>query len=81
MQKIVISTTSFGKYDSTLLELFRKKGFEIALNPYNRKIEPLELLELAKDAVGLIAGTESLREDVLSRLPILKVIFALRCWT
>ncbi len=74
MEKIAISTSSFGKYDSSPLELCRKKGYEVVLNPYMRKVNPYELIELARDTAGLIAGTEPIIEEVLLKLPLLKVI-------
>ena len=74
MKKIAISTTSFAKYDNCPLNLCTEKGYEVILNPHGRKVRPDELIELAKDAVGLIAGTESITEEVLVKLPSLKVI-------
>lgn len=72
--KIVVSTTSFSMYDATSLELCKKKGYQVTLNPHGRKVTPEELIELSKDAVGLIAGTETLNKSVLMQLPKLKVI-------
>jgi len=71
---IAISTTSFGEYDKVPLKLLECKGYKVLLNPYGRKIKPEELVEFAKDAVGLIAGTESIEESTISKLPKLKVI-------
>lgn len=73
-KKICISTTSFAEYDDSYLERCRKKGFEIVLNPHGRKVSADELVVLAKDAEGLIAGTEPITEKVLLKLPKLKVI-------
>ena len=74
MQKITVTTTTFGEYDNKPVELCRKKGFEVVLNPFGRKVKPEELVELAKDSVGLIAGTESITGESLSKLKSLKVI-------
>lgn len=74
MKKIAISTTSFAKHDNCLLNLCAEKGYEVILNSHGRQVKPAELIELAKDAVGLIAGTESITEEVLAKLPSLKVI-------
>lgn len=74
MSKIAITTTSFAKYDDQPMQLLKDSGFEVTLNPYGRKVKPEELVELSKDAVGLIAGTESLNEEVLLKLPYLRVI-------
>ena len=74
MDKIAITTTTFGVYDSLPLVECKKRGFEIILNSFNRKLKPDELVILAKDAIGLIAGTEPISEETLSKLPFLKVI-------
>lgn len=74
MLKIAISTTSFGEYDATPLELCKKMKYRVVINPYLRKVNSQELIRLAKDAVGLIAGTESITNDILLKLPKLKVI-------
>lgn len=72
--KILISSRSFGKIDSTPIQLLKNAGFETILNPYNRKLKEDELVELIKDAVGLIAGTEKITEKVLQNARYLKVI-------
>ncbi len=74
MPKIAISTTSFGIYSNFPLELCRKNGFEAVINPHGRKIKPDELVEFAKDAIGLIAGTEDISKRELLKMPSLKVI-------
>ncbi len=79
MLKIAITTTTFGEYDDSSLKLCEDQGLQVILNPYQRKIVPDELVELTKDSVGLIAGTETISEEVLLKLPQLKVIS--RCGT
>lgn len=79
MKKIAVSTASFCEYDSAPLKLCREKGYRMALNPYRRKLKPDELIRLAKDSIGLIAGTELISEAVLSKLPLLRVVS--RCGT
>ena len=72
--KIAITTSSFGKYDSRVLNSLKEKKIQYVLNPYGRKLSQEEAVEVAKDAKGIIAGTEPLDEWVLDRLPGLKVI-------
>ena len=74
MPKIVISTTTFGEFDARPVEICREKGFEVILNPHRRALKAEEVIELARAALGLVAGIEPLSADVLSRLPLLKVI-------
>jgi D-3-phosphoglycerate dehydrogenase len=74
MKKISISTTTFGEYDDTALSRCRGQGYEVILNPYRRKLDPQELVDIAKDSVGLIAGTEPISRKTLLKLTSLKVI-------
>ncbi len=73
-EEIVVTTTSFAKHDRTPLILLEEKGFQLIFNPYGRKLNKNELVELSKDAVGIIAGTEQIDTFVLESLPKLKVI-------
>jgi D-3-phosphoglycerate dehydrogenase len=72
--KVFISTTSFAEYDKKPLELLRSAGFEVILNPYKRKLKPEEIVALASDCDGIIAGVEQITEEVLRSLPKLKAI-------
>lgn len=72
--KIIITTTSFAKFDNQPLQLLNDSGFEVVLNPYGRMLSGGEVVELAADRVGLIAGTEPLDKNVLEKLPLLKVV-------
>ncbi|MFA5088792.1 MAG: phosphoglycerate dehydrogenase [Candidatus Omnitrophota bacterium] len=74
MRKVTITTSSFGQQDDSPIKLLKQKGYEITLNPHGRKVEPRELIELARDSIGIIAGTESLTAELLQKLPSLKVI-------
>ena len=73
-KRILISTGSFGEWDSTPLQRLEKAGLNIQLNPYGRKLKEEEIIELAAGAVGILAGTEPLNSHVLNRLEGLKVI-------
>lgn len=74
MKKIVITTTTFGEYDKRPLDICKEKGYEVKLNPYKKKLTCGELVDFAKDAVGLIAGIEPITQEVLANLKALKVI-------
>jgi len=72
MEKVVITTTSFAEYDPTPLDLLSM--YSVVMNPHRRKLKPEEVVELASDASGLVAGTETLDGPVLEKLTCLKVI-------
>jgi D-3-phosphoglycerate dehydrogenase len=46
----------------------------LTTNPYGRTLKPPEVVELAKDHIGIIAGTEELSKETLLQLPLLKMI-------
>jgi len=72
--KIVITTTSFGKFDNSPLQLLNNSGYNVALNPYGRTLTGDEVIELAEGAAGLIAGTESLDRFILENLSSVRII-------
>lgn len=72
--KVLISTSSFAKYSNKPLELLKEKGFEIRLNPYGRKLNKEELIELGSECEYILAGTEDYSKEVLEKLPKLKGI-------
>jgi len=73
-KKILVSPSSFGNCGSEPIDLLKKKGFEIILNPYGRKLTTDEVIKLGKDCIGIIAGVEPLNADVLIALSNLKCI-------
>lgn len=72
--KILISTSSFGKFDNKPLEMLKSRGYDVVLNPHKRKVTPEELVDLARDCDAVIAGTEQYNKEVFEKLPNLKVI-------
>lgn len=68
MNRVAITTTSFGEYDAAPLNLLKRNGFEAVLNLYGRKLKKDEIVELCSDAIGIIAGTEILDVDTLECL-------------
>ena len=72
--KVLISSRSFGRVDGNAIELLRKAGFTPILNPRGQKLEFEEFAELIKDAIGLIAGTERITDELLNRAKSLRVI-------
>lgn len=63
-----------GQCGSEPFDLLRKNGYEIINNPYGRKLTEDEVIEIAKDCVGIVAGVEPLTARVMDALPQLKCI-------
>lgn len=72
--RVLISTSTFAKYDEQPLRILEHHNINYTLNPYGRKLSSEELLDLAKEHDGVIAGTELYSSDVLEKLPHLKII-------
>ena len=72
--KVLVSTSTFGEFDETPLRKLKQNGFEVVVNPYGRKLQPQDSIELMRDIDGIIAGTEPLNSDILKRANRLKVI-------
>ena len=73
MPDIFISTAPFGEADYKPIELLKATGWNFKLNPYERKLTPEEVSEMAQHCDGLIAGTENI-EIVLRKAKKLKII-------
>lgn len=76
MTEILITTSSFGKQDSGLLQILLENKLSYKLNPYSRKLTEAEVSELIElhQPVGMIAGVEVLNRQVLEKAKNLKVI-------
>ena len=74
IKKILITTSSFAKYDNKPLEMIKTAGLSITLNPFGRKLNEYETINLISDADFLIAGTESLSRQVLQSANKLQII-------
>lgn len=74
MNKILISPSSFGKINTEPLDLLNLNGYDFVNNPYGRKLTEEEVIKLAKDCIGIIAGVEPLTARVFDSLPQLKCI-------
>jgi len=60
MNKLFISTATFGCVDETPLDKLAKYGIDFAINPNKRKLLPEETAALAADSAAVIVGTEDL---------------------
>jgi len=72
--KVAIGPSSFAAKDPAPLEMLLEAGLEILPNPFGRRLNQEEILELLADADGLIAGLEPLNREVLSASKKLKAL-------
>ena len=74
MPEIFLAPSSFGHYSFRPKNILEEYNFTLRGNSLGRKLLPEEIVDLAYNADGIIAGTESYSEDVINKLPNLKVI-------
>ena len=74
MHNIFIATSTFGVYSNEPINKLEYVYKAILSNPLARKLSPDELIKYARNANGIIAGTELYTKEVLDELPNLKVI-------
>lgn len=74
IKKVLTSPSSMGQCGSEPFDLLRENGYEVMNNPYGRKLTEDEVIDLAKDCVGIVAGVEPLTARVMDALPQLKCI-------
>jgi len=72
--KVLTSPSSFGQVGDQPFNLLLENGYEIVNNPYGRKLTEDEVIELAGDCIGIVAGVEPLTARVMDALPNLKCI-------
>ncbi|MFH1641477.1 MAG: NAD(P)-dependent oxidoreductase [Nanoarchaeota archaeon] len=65
--KVLIGPSSFGVINLSPLRQLIHAGFTIVDNPYKRRINKDELLDLLPGVIGLIAGLETLDKEVLGK--------------
>lgn len=74
MNKILLSPSSIGQISQEPFDLLRSNGYEIINNPFGRKLTESEVISLASDCIGIVAGVEPLNSTVIDALPNLKCI-------
>ena len=76
MNRILITTSIFGKDDPAPLNLLQSAGYQVMVNPYGRKLTEDEVLDLLLEIkpVGMIAGLEPVTARVLQRAKGLRII-------
>ena len=74
MQNILLATSTFAKYNKTPLKIISDMNYEYSFNETGNKLNQSNIINYLKDSVGVIAGTELYSNEILNKLPKLKVI-------
>jgi D-3-phosphoglycerate dehydrogenase len=74
MASALITTVPFGDKNRLPLEMLENAGIQYVINPHNTKLNEAQLAELVGDFDVIIAGTEKISDQVMSRASRLKLI-------
>lgn len=72
--RILVTARSFRNLEGEHQDLLRRAGYELVFSPYDRPLQPGELIELIGDAVAVIAGLDSFTREVFEHAPQLRVV-------
>lgn len=72
--KILTSPSSMGQVGPEPFNLLEEHGFKVLNNPYGRRLTEEEVIDLAKDCIGIVAGVEPLTARVMDACSQLKCI-------
>ena len=73
-KRVIVTTVPFGDVDPTPRRLLAEAGFELAVNPLNRRLKAEEVRDIIAGFPVVIAGTERIDAATLSQSPDLKAI-------
>ena len=73
-KQIFVALRTFSEYSNLPLRTLEETSFDIVLNRSGRRLNQSEIVELGRDANGIIAGVEPYDGDVLAKLEKLKCI-------
>jgi D-3-phosphoglycerate dehydrogenase len=74
IKTIAITPSSFGQCGSAPLKLLQENNYKIINNQFGRKLTEIEVTEILKDCIGIVAGVEPLTKQVMDASPKLKCI-------
>ncbi len=74
MQNILLATSTFAKYNKIPLKIISDMNYKYTFNKTGNKLNDNNITNYLKDSIGVIAGTELYSNEILNKLPKLKVI-------
>ena len=74
MPKVLITTVPFAVKDNKPLKMLENESIEYFINPLGRKLKEIELANMIDDFDALIAGTEKISNEIITKAKKLKII-------
>ena len=71
---VFVTLSTFAEYDQAPLERLKESGYPYRINGSGKRMTPAEVIEMAGECAGLIAGVEPYSGETLAQLPHLKCI-------
>ena len=72
--KIFVALSTFGEYGKEPIDLLKNSEFDYKINTLNRRLVKKEIIEMAQESIGIIAGVEPYDKEVFEGIPNLKCI-------
>lgn len=73
-RKVLVTPRSFGKLDTTPIEILENNDIEVIRNPYGRILTKEEMKEWVQEVDGIIIGVDPMDKEVIDSAPHLKAI-------
>jgi D-3-phosphoglycerate dehydrogenase len=73
-KKIFVALSTFAEHGDAPVKLLERSGFDFSINKLRKRLTREELIELGKDADGIVAGVEPYDDFVIDHLPRLRCI-------
>lgn len=67
-KKLFVALSTFAQYGQEPLEILQESGFDFSVNPLGKRLVQDDIIRLAKDSQGIIAGVEPYDANVLGDL-------------
>lgn len=72
--RILVTLSTFGDADPAPRQLLDASPYPVTINPHGRRLRPQEVVELGRDAVGIVAGVEPYDAATLAQLTNLRCL-------
>lgn len=73
-RRVIVTTLPFGAIDGRPLDLLKRSGVEVVLNPLGRRLKEGEVASVISGFPVVIAGTETISEQAMAACPDVKAI-------
>src|SRR5699024_6833625 len=73
-RKVLVTPRSFGKLDTTPIEILENNDIEVIRNPYGRILTKEEMKEWVQEVDGIIIGVDPMDKEAIDSAPQVKAV-------